>query len=67
MVATLKVDTNEDTARRLGIRALPTFVLYRDGRKLRRFEGVTSYERLARMLEEHLPAGSGRGPEKEAP
>ncbi len=46
----LKVDSDAEgvTAERLGIRAIPTFVLFRDGREVARHSGVMRLEELER-------------------
>jgi len=54
--AVAKVDTDQhpDVAQRYGISALPTLILFKDARLVRRFVGLTKFERLARAIEEQL-------------
>jgi thiol-disulfide isomerase/thioredoxin len=48
-VQTLNVDKNRDKAQQYGVRAIPTFVLVRDGKEVRRQSGVTSAEKLKQI------------------
>lgn len=46
----VNVDDNQDLARELGIRAIPTLMLYREGKLADQMVGVTSKEDLKRRL-----------------
>ena len=50
-----KVDTEKDSAlaARMGIRAIPTLILFRGGREIDRVSGVMDSEALARWVGEH--------------
>ncbi len=51
-VAKMDVDTNPDTPTRLGIRGIPTLILFKDGAEVKRFVGFRPKEA---MVEELLP------------
>ena len=53
-VATLDVDDNPDTAARLGVRALPTLVLFVDGRVAAQLVGAQSRARLDAWIDASL-------------
>ncbi|MCC7083960.1 MAG: thioredoxin family protein [Pirellulales bacterium] len=48
-VRTFNVDRNREKAERYGIRSIPTFVLVRGGKEVRRMSGTTSAPTLRRM------------------
>jgi thioredoxin 1 len=48
-IQTLNVDRNRKKAQQYGIRAIPTFVLVRDGKEVRRQSGVSSAEKLKQI------------------
>lgn len=48
-VQTLNVDANREKAQKFGVRGIPTFILVRDGKEVRRQTGVTSAERLKQI------------------
>ena len=50
-VAKLDVDANQGVAGRLGIRSIPTILLFKDGRIVNRFVGVTSKRAFAEALD----------------
>ena len=55
-VAFGKVDTEAEKglATRFAVRAIPTYVLFKKGRVVERFSGVTSRDRLAKKIEKWL-------------
>lgn len=52
-VAFGKVDTEEERglAERFGVRSIPTYLLFRNGKAVERFPGVATRDRLARKIE----------------
>jgi thioredoxin 1 len=50
----IDVDQNRDLARRYGIQAVPTLVIEKDGKVLKRFTGVTSADVLSSELRKAL-------------
>lgn len=56
-VAKLDVDANRRTPGRYRVRYIPTLVVLRDGRELRRFVGLQSEEALAEAIESALGDG----------
>jgi thiol-disulfide isomerase/thioredoxin len=48
-VRTFNVDTNRDKAQKYGVRSIPTFVLVRDGKEVRRQSGATSADKLKQI------------------
>lgn len=61
-VVTVDVDEAPGVARRLGIRGVPTTVAFAGGREQGRIVGVTTKEKLLRMLD-----GASRAPAVNAP
>lgn len=57
-VLVFKVNTDEHPgpSQRLGVRGIPTFMLFRDGRERARQAGVLPADALARWLGQHLSA-----------
>ncbi len=53
VVATLKIDDNKKTVRHFGIKALPTFILFRDGVQVHRFENLAGKKYLAGVLTDY--------------
>jgi thioredoxin 1 len=53
-VGKLNVDENPETASRFGITGIPTSILFKDGREVRRFVGVQSKQTLVKAIEENL-------------
>jgi thioredoxin 1 len=51
-VAKLDVDTNPNTPNKLGIRGIPTLILFNEGKEVKRFVG---YRPKEAMVEELLP------------
>jgi thioredoxin 1 len=50
-VAKLNVDQGRNTAEKCEIRAIPTIILFRDGKEVERFVGITKKETLIERLE----------------
>ena len=50
----VNVDEDEATAREKGVRAIPTLILEKDGKELKRMVGFTSEERLRKEIEKAL-------------
>jgi thioredoxin-like negative regulator of GroEL len=53
-VAKLNTDENQELAVKLGIRSIPTMILYRDGKELARRSGSSDYGSLARWIDDSL-------------
>ncbi|MGD9528835.1 MAG: thioredoxin family protein [Dehalococcoidia bacterium] len=53
-VVTLDVDADPALAERLGVRSVPTLVLYRGGAEIIRSNGVKSMTTLVDLLQPHL-------------
>ena len=54
VVAKLNVDDSPETASRLGIRGIPTMMLFKGGRVVESIVGLVGKEDLKRLLEPHL-------------
>lgn len=63
-VRVMSVDTDRQPslAERFEVRTVPTLLLMREGEVVRRFAGLTTFERLARAIEENGP-GNGQATE----
>lgn len=53
-VGKLNVDENNDTSARLGIKGIPTLIVFKGGSEQERIVGATSKENIARMLRNYL-------------
>lgn len=53
-VVKLNVDESPETARRYGIRGIPTLVLFNNGEEAERSVGFTSKESLASLIDKHV-------------
>ena len=53
-IAKLDVDANPVTAGRFGVRAIPTMILFKNGREAQRLVGYMPKERLLQQLQPHL-------------
>jgi thioredoxin 1 len=53
-VAKVSVDENGATAAKFNVTAIPTLIVFKDGKQVRRFEGVQSKETLLQTIEEAL-------------
>jgi thioredoxin 2 len=52
----LNSDAEESVASRLGIRGIPTMILFLDGREVARTSGVMSAAQIVRWVRDRLPA-----------
>jgi len=52
--AKVNIDEFPQLANQLGIRSIPTLVLFREGKEVERLVGVRSYEVLAGLLDRHV-------------
>ncbi len=48
------IDKNEEFADSLGVKSIPTFIIYKDGEELWRMSGETEVETLSQKLNEAL-------------
>jgi thioredoxin 1 len=53
-IAKLNVDDNGETASRLGVRSIPTLILFKNGREADRIIGQVPKEAITRLLDQHL-------------
>jgi thioredoxin 2 len=53
-VAKMEVDQNPQTANRLGVRSIPTIVLFRDGREVDRVAGAMQANQFEPWVRQHL-------------
>ena len=53
-IAKLDVDANPITAGRFGVRAIPTMILFKDGKEAQRLVGYMPKERLLQQIQPHL-------------
>jgi len=53
-VGKLDVDQNGATARRFGVNAIPTLIIFKDGEKVKQFVGVQSEAKLKAAIDEQL-------------
>jgi len=53
-IAKLNVDEGRNMAEKYGIRAIPTSVLFRDGKEVERFVGITQKEKLKERIDAAL-------------
>jgi thioredoxin 1 len=51
-VGKLDIDANQEVAATLGISAIPTVILFKGGRPVKKFVGLTSKEQLASAIVE---------------
>ncbi|MBC7288555.1 MAG: thioredoxin [Armatimonadetes bacterium] len=54
VVGKVNVDENEPLARRFGIEAIPTLIVFKDGKEVARKVGLTEKKELAAMLDRAL-------------
>jgi thioredoxin len=52
--AKVNIDEFAQLANQLGIRSIPTLVLFREGKEVERLVGVRPYEVLAALLDHHV-------------
>ena len=53
-IAKLDVDANPITAGRFGVRAIPTLILFKDGKEAQRLVGYMPKERLLEQIQPHM-------------
>jgi len=53
-IAEMNIDTNQETAVKLGIKSIPTLAIFKNGAEVNRFVGLQSTQTLTTALEEHL-------------
>jgi thioredoxin 1 len=56
VVIDLDVDDNRDSALKFGITSIPTSILYKDGREVKRFIGLQETEILSKAITRSLAA-----------
>ena len=52
--AAMNVDENQDVASSLGIKGIPTLIIFKNNKEIQRFVGVQSYESLDEALSKAL-------------
>ena len=57
-IAKLDVDANPITAGRFGVRAIPTMILFKNGREAQRVVGYVPKEKLLQQIQPHFVAES---------
>ncbi|MDE3111799.1 MAG: thioredoxin [Chloroflexota bacterium] len=55
-IAKLDVDANPVTAGRFGVRAIPTMIVFKDGKEAQRLVGYMPKERLLQQLGQYIKA-----------
>ena len=64
----LNVDESSDIAQKFGVMSIPTFIVFKDGKKLGSFVGALPKESFIKHIDEIMgQAGSAPAPEAEAP
>ncbi|MCH8829874.1 MAG: thioredoxin, partial [Planctomycetes bacterium] len=53
-IAKLNIDDNPLTASKFGVRGIPTLMLFKDGKDIERFVGVTTKDKFAAAIDSHL-------------
>ena len=53
-IVKLDVDANPLTAGRFGVRAIPTMILFKDGKEAQRLVGYMPKERLLQQIQPHM-------------
>jgi thioredoxin 1 len=53
-IATVDIDRNQAVAKRMGIQSIPTIILFKEGKEIRRFIGLQTAETLAGAIESAL-------------
>jgi len=54
IVSEVNVDENRETAIRLGIQSIPTLILFKNGREIKRFIGLQPAETLSHAIQSAL-------------
>lgn len=53
-VGKLEADNNRDLVMEMGIRSIPTLIVYKDGVEVERSTGAVNKQKISEMLENHL-------------
>jgi thioredoxin 1 len=53
-VGKLNVDENNEISAKLGIKGIPTLILFKNGSEQERVVGATTKDNIARMLDKHV-------------
>ncbi len=53
LVGKLDADSNSETVKELGIRSIPTVLIYKNGEIVDRFTGVKTKNEIIKMIENH--------------
>jgi len=53
-IAKLDVDSNQGTARKYGIRSIPTILVFKEGKVVKQFVGVKGKNELKKEIEKHF-------------
>lgn len=53
-VGKLEADNNRDLVMEMGIRSIPTLIVYKDGVEVERSTGALNKQKISEMLENHL-------------
>ena len=53
-VGKLEADSNRDMVMEMGIRSIPTLIVYKDGQEVERSTGSINKQKLSEMLQNHL-------------
>jgi len=54
LIAATNVDESLDLALNLGIRGIPTLIIFKNGKEIQRFVGLQSEDTLSDVLKKHL-------------
>ena len=54
LIGKVDVDHNPDVAMKYGVRSIPTIVILKDGKEVKRHVGVTTQANLAKLIDEQL-------------
>ncbi|ETR74519.1 MAG: Thioredoxin [Candidatus Magnetoglobus multicellularis str. Araruama] len=50
IIASMNIDNNNETAIKLGIKSIPTLIIYKNGKEIQRFIGLQSEEMLLNAM-----------------
>ena len=54
LIGKVNVDENPEVAMKYGVRSIPTIVILKDGKEVKRHVGVTTQANLSKLIDEHL-------------
>ena len=54
LIGKVDVDNNPEVAMKYGVRSIPTIVILKDGKEVKRHVGVTTQANLAKLIDEQL-------------